>query len=66
MAIFKMSDSSNLSEKFQSADRHKHVESNVHLLKMRSDALNSRMLKHRKWHNLDEVELRDEIKGGKK
>ena len=48
------------------AGRHKQTECHVCLLKMRSDHLKRHMLKHRESHNLDEEEIRDEIKRRKK
>ena len=50
----------------QSKDRHKQVECQVCLRKMRSDTLKRHMLKHRELHSLDEDEIRDEIKRRKK
>ena len=45
-----------------STDRHRQVECNVCLRKMRSDTLKRHMRKHREIHTLDEDEIRDEIK----
>ena len=61
-SIIKTVDASNLQQKPQSAERHKQVECNVCLRKMRSDNLKRHMLKHRELHTLDEGEMRDEIK----
>ena len=44
------------------AGRHKQTECHVCLRKMRSDHLKRHMLKHPELHNLDEEEIRDEIK----
>ena len=64
--MIKISDASNLQQKPQSADRHKQVECNVCLRKMRSDTLKRHMSKHRELHSLDEEEIRDEFKRRKK
>ena len=52
--------------KSHSKDRHKQVECQVCLCKMRCDNLKRHMLKHRELHTLDENEIRDEIKRRKK
>ena len=52
--------------KSQSKDRHRQVECNVCLQKMRCDNLKRHMRKHRELHTLDEDEIRDEIKRRKK
>ena len=64
--MIKIGDASNLQQKRQSADRHKQVECNVCLRKMRSDTLKRYMSKYRELHTLDEEEIRDEIKRRKK
>ena len=48
------------------AGRYKQTECHVCLRKMRPDNLKRNMLKHRELHNLDEEEIRDEIKRRKK
>ena len=48
------------------AGRHKPTECHVCLRKMRSDTLKRHILKHGELHNLDEDEIRDEIKRRKK
>ena len=48
--------------KSRSADKHKQVECKVCLRKMRSDNLKRHMLKHRELQELDEDEIRSEIK----
>ena len=50
----------------QTIDRHKKVECKICLRKMRSDNLKRHMLKHRDLHDLDEDEIREEIKRRKK
>lgn len=52
--------------KSESKDRHKQIECQVCLRKMRSDHLKRHVLKHRELHTLDENEIRDEIKRRKK
>ena len=50
----------------QYAGRHRQLECNVCLRKMRSDNLKRHMQTHQKLHTLDEGEMRDEIKRRKK
>ena len=65
--MIKIGDASNLQQKPQSAaSRHKQIECNICLRKMRSDHLKRHMLKHQELHTLDEEEIRDEIKRRKK
>ena len=54
------------SSKFRSTDRQKEVGCNVCLRKMRSSHHNRNMLKHRKSYELNEDEIREEIRLRKK
>ena len=61
--MIKIRDASSREQKPQSADRHKEVEWNICLCKIRSDTQKHHMPKHRDLHTSDEEEIHDEIKG---